>query len=400
MKKGAEVKGKCYELILNYNCSARCLFCSQGSFDKSLNAPTPRLLADIRAAYKGGYRRLGLTGGEPLIRPDIEKIVAAGRKAGFGFIRVQTNGIRLADKAFCRRLAKAGLTLCKFSFTSDRAAEHDLLVGVKGAFARASAGVENLRGLGLRVANNILINRLNYRRLDSVIDYWLRKGISSFVVIYPVYIGSMRANHSRLGVSLPDCAPYFKKAAELMERRGLGGEILFLNVPPCFLKGRESLAIGLDKFNTTVTDPEGGRSDLDENAEEAKVHGPPCRRCALAARCRGADRNYAELYGWRGFRPFKSLPRPRREEGGPPERVFLSDNERCMTSILEGGGWKTTAAVLAFSKKMAICRDCSDGNAVLNAGLSLEKKGLVEKKLERGVFLWRTRPGASAEGRA
>ena len=60
-----------------------------------------------------------------------------------------------------------------------------------------------------------------------------------------------------------------------------------------------------------------------------------------------------------------------------------------MTAILEGGGWKTTAAVLAFSKKMAICRDCSDGNAVLNAGLSLEKKGLVEKKLERGVFLWR-----------
>lgn len=396
MKEKREAAGKCYELILNYNCSARCLFCSQGSFDKSLNAPTPRLLADIRAAYKSGYRRLGLTGGEPLIRPDIKKIVAAGKKAGFGFIRVQTNGIRLADGDFCRGLAKAGLTLCKFSFASDRAAEHDLLVGVKGAFARASAGVENLRSLGLRVANNILVNRLNYRRLDAMIDYWLRRGISSFVVIYPVYIGSMRANQEKLGVSLPDCAPYFKKAAALMEKRGLGGEILFLNVPPCFLKGRESLSIGLDKFNTLVTDPAGGRSDLDENSDEAKTHGPPCRRCALAGRCGGADRNYAELYGWRGFRPFRSPPRARRDERPGGGEIFLSDNERCMTSILESGGWKSTAAVLAFSKKMAICRDCSDGNAVLGAGLSLEKKGLVEKKLARGLFLWRLTAAARA----
>ena len=29
---------KCYELILNYNCNARCSFCSQGDFDKALNA--------------------------------------------------------------------------------------------------------------------------------------------------------------------------------------------------------------------------------------------------------------------------------------------------------------------------------------------------------------------------
>ncbi len=391
--------GKCYELILNYNCSARCLFCSQGSFDKSLNAPFSRLLADLRAARKAGYRRLGLTGGEPLIRPDIIRVVSAAKRAGFGFIRVQTNGIRLSDPVFCSRLARAGLTLSKFSFASDRPAEHDLLVGVKGAFARASAGVENLRRLKVRVANNIVVNRLNYRRLDSIIGYWLERGISSFVVIYPVYIGSMRANHARLGVSLPECAPYFRKAAAFMEKCGLGGEILFLNVPPCFLKGRESLAIGLDKFNTLVTDPSGGVTDLDESAEEAKVRGLPCRRCALEGRCRGVDRNYAELYGWRGFRPFRSPPvRRKREEA--PEALFFSDNERCMSALLEGRGWTATPAVLEASRRLALCRDCSDGNAVLGAGLSLEKKGLVEKKLERGTFFWRLRTGTPPGPRA
>ena len=392
--------GKCYELILNYDCNARCAFCSQGGFDRSLNAPYAALARGVRRAWKEGYRRLGLTGGEPLVSPHILKVIALGRAAGFRFIRVQTNGVKLADPAFCGALVKAGLTFCKFSFTSDRPAEHDALTGVPGALEKALGGLENLRRLGIRLGNNILVNRLNYRRLPEIIRFYLDRGISNFVVIYPVYGGAMAANAKRIGVSLPECEPYFKAAARAMEAAGLPGEILFLNTPPCFLKGRESLSIGLDRFNTLVTDPAGGRSDLDENAGAGRTHGPPCRRCALAARCRGADRNYAELYGWRGFRPFKSLPRPRSEEDSSPERVFLSDNERCMTAILEGGGWKTTAAVLAFSKKMAICRDCSDGNAVLNAGLSLEKKGLVEKKLERGVFLWRTRPGAGSEERA
>ncbi|KAF0127681.1 MAG: radical SAM domain-containing protein [Elusimicrobia bacterium] len=393
-----EAKGKCYELILNYDCNARCAFCSQGGFDRSLNAPYGALARGVRRAWKEGYRRLGLTGGEPLVSPHILKVIALGRSSGFRFIRVQTNGIKLADPAVCLALVKAGLTFCKFSFTSDRAAEHDALTGVPGALGKALKGLEILRKLGIRLGNNILVNRLNYRRLPEIIRFYLERGISNFVVIYPVYNGAMASNAKRLGVSLPDCAPYFREAAGTMEAAGLPGEILFLNTPPCFLKGRESLAIGLDKFNTLVTDPAGGRSDLDENAEEGKEHGPPCRRCALAARCRGADRNYAELYGWRGFRPFKSPPRPYKEESGRPGPVFLSDNERCMTAILEGGGWKTTAAVLAFSKKMAICRDCSDGNAVLGAGLSLEKKGLIQKKLERGVFLWRLAPAARKRG--
>src|SRR3989338_711353 len=91
--------GKCYELILNYNCNARCRFCSQGDFDKSLNAPFDAIARNIYSAYKNGYRRLVLTRGEPLIRPDILKVIALGRSVGFRFIRVQTNGIKLADPA-------------------------------------------------------------------------------------------------------------------------------------------------------------------------------------------------------------------------------------------------------------------------------------------------------------
>lgn len=388
--------GKCYELILNYNCNARCRFCSQGDFDKSLNAPFEAIARNIYSAYKAGYRRLGLTGGEPLIRPDILKVIALGKSVGFRFIRVQTNGIKLADPAFCRALVGAGLTFCKFSFTTDRAADHDKLVGVPGALKKALAGLEHLRRLKIRLGTNILVNKFNYRRLPQILRFYLGRGITNFVVIYPVYNGAMAVNAGKIGVSLADCEPHFEAAVKTMEAAGLPGEILFLNTPPCFLKGRESLAIGLDLFNTLVTDPLGGRTDLDANAAAAKLKGPPCRRCALAKKCRGADEHYIKTFGWAGFVPVK---KPGAAPAVPASgRVYLSDNEKCLMEILRRKPAASTKEVLALSRDIVLCRDCSDGNAVMTAAASLAAKGLVQSSFERGVYRWSlARPGAGTK---
>lgn len=386
MKKEKDGSGRCYELILNYNCNARCRFCSQGDFDKSLNAPFDAIARNIYGAWKAGYRRLGLTGGEPLIRPDILKVIALGRSVGFRFIRVQTNGIKLADPAFCKALVDAGLTFCKFSFTTDRAAEHDRLVGVPGALKKALAGLANLRALKIRLGTNILVNRANYARLPQIIKFYLGRGITNFVIIYPVYTGAMAVNCKKLGVRLGDCEQYFDAAAKVMEEAGLPGEILFLNVPPCFLKGREKLAIGLDLFNTVVTDPSGGRTDLDANAESAKVKGPPCRTCSLSGKCRGADVHYIERFGWRGFTPVKKGGGAR--AAGASGRIYLSDNEKCLVEILRLKPSASTREVLALSKNIVLCRDCSDGNVVMNSAASLTAKGLVRSSFERGTYRW------------
>ncbi|MBU2573121.1 MAG: radical SAM protein [Elusimicrobia bacterium] len=415
---------KCYELILNYNCNARCRFCSQGSFDKSLNAGFGAIAKNIYAAYKDGYRRLGLTGGEPLIRPDILKVIALGKKVGFRFIRVQTNGIKLEDKKFCSMLVKAGLTFCKFSFLTDDGRTHDSLVSVPGAWEKAMKGAESLRKLKIRLGNNILINRHNYRRLPEIIKSFLERGITNFVVIYPVYIGSMAENAKKIGVSLPECGKYFLAAADLMEKAGLGREILFLNTPPCFLKGREDLAIGLDLFNTVVTDPAGRKTDLDSNANAAKVYAPACKNCVLKGRCKGVDANYARIWGLKGFTPLKvttqvlwkapptlTLPPPKADEGGgkgggeqlplkhkpAPGKVtapanagfVLSDNDRCLIEILKLKKEASTAGVLKLSKKIILCRDCSDGNVVLNTAQRLIEKGYVSSRFSAGRFYWK-----------
>ena len=58
----------------------------------------------------GGGCNIQLSGGEPTVRDDLPKIVKMGKAMGFGFIQLNTNGLRLAeDVSFVRDLKQAGL---------------------------------------------------------------------------------------------------------------------------------------------------------------------------------------------------------------------------------------------------------------------------------------------------
>ena len=122
------------------------------------------------------------------------------------------------------------------------------------------------------------------------------------------------------------------------------------------------------------------------NADAAKVKGPPCRRCALKGRCRGADGHYIASFGWAGFRPVKrpgaaAAPAP---SGGR----YPSANEKCLGEIPRQKDGASTKEVLAASKKIVLCRDCSDGNAVMTAAASLAAKGVVKSSFAGGVYRW------------
>ncbi len=63
------------------------------------------------AAWKAGENsNIQLSGGEPTVRDDLPEIIAMGRRIGFSFIQLNTNGLRIArDAPYLRALKKAGL---------------------------------------------------------------------------------------------------------------------------------------------------------------------------------------------------------------------------------------------------------------------------------------------------
>ncbi|MBI5745105.1 MAG: radical SAM protein [Elusimicrobia bacterium] len=378
-------KKDCYEIILNHNCDLNCRFCSQGDFDPALRTTAAQAVRRIYAARKAGYRRLGFSGGEALLRRDLPALVAAARKTGFRAVRLQTNGMKLEDPALAKRLADAGLNVCKFTFLGRAPGPHDALTGRPGSFKRSLRGLDNMLALRLSVGVNLLITKRNYRGLPATLRFFMRRGVTNFVLIYPIYTGNMRG-HLADGVPIPKAAPYVVRALDLASASGLDGDIKALNLPPCVLGRHAAKAVDLYKFNTVVYSPRGLAWDLDENISGSRVKGPPCAACRLKRRCLGLDRNYAELFGWSGIRPAGKIKPAGR---GKPLPGYLNAMEACFMEILRQESPVSTRRALQLARRIPLCQDCRDGAGVLTTGQALIKKGLVSREFSGGSYLWR-----------
>jgi len=102
------------------DCNLRCPICFADSGKKDNEPDIDSLAARFRQiiATTGGCN-LQLSGGEPTVRDDLPQIVAAARDAGFSFIQLNTNGLRLAaDPHFTKKLKEAGLTSVFLQFDS------------------------------------------------------------------------------------------------------------------------------------------------------------------------------------------------------------------------------------------------------------------------------------------
>lgn len=115
----------CTALIeVTQNCNLHCSFCFADSNPCKREDPT---MEEIKHMYEtvlksSGACNIQLSGGEPTIRDDLPSIIKMGKKLGFPFIQVNTNGIRIGeDEAFVKELKSAGLNsiFLQFDGTND-----------------------------------------------------------------------------------------------------------------------------------------------------------------------------------------------------------------------------------------------------------------------------------------
>jgi 7,8-dihydro-6-hydroxymethylpterin dimethyltransferase len=103
-----EVTNRC-----NLHCSVCFADSGTGGGEKFFDEPSVDRISWLlrRSMHAVGPSNLQLSGGEPTLRTDLPEIVAAARDAGYSFIQLNSNGLRLAsDKALAIRLKDNGLT--------------------------------------------------------------------------------------------------------------------------------------------------------------------------------------------------------------------------------------------------------------------------------------------------
>ena len=152
-------------------CNLRCIYCRP----PGRNLPEPesdRLraaeISDLVALFvESGVRRVRITGGEPLVRPDVAEIVAGIRGIpGVEEISLSTNGVLLAETA--PALARAGLTRVNASLDTLRPERFRAIAGAE-TMRRVLDGIEaaDAAGLGPVKVNTVLLRKRND---DEILD--------------------------------------------------------------------------------------------------------------------------------------------------------------------------------------------------------------------------------------
>jgi radical SAM protein len=128
-----------------------------------------------------------ISGGEPLMRPDIFDIAAYGAQRGLR-VAVSPNGTLLTAEAV-GNLIQAGVKRISVSIDGSTAARHDAIRGVPGAFDEAMAGLARCCEAGLGFQLNTTVMRQTLDDLAAVRDLAVRIGAEAWHVFMLVPTG-------------------------------------------------------------------------------------------------------------------------------------------------------------------------------------------------------------------
>ncbi|MFW9873755.1 MAG: radical SAM protein [Candidatus Thorarchaeota archaeon] len=112
--------------------------------------PFDKLIKRLQEIYNRGFIKLIVTGGEPLIRKDIFKILSKAKEIGFEYIIVKTNARMLKYKNFCERLSNYVDEILVINPSEDEK-EYESISGVKGSYSQGMEGIKNWKKLNKKI---------------------------------------------------------------------------------------------------------------------------------------------------------------------------------------------------------------------------------------------------------
>jgi len=170
-------------------CNLKCVHCracpvEQRSPEELTTDEGKRLIDQIASFSKPV---LVLSGGEPLIRPDIFEIAAYGAAIGLN-IALATNGTLVMPK-IAREVKESGVRRVSVSIDGATAASHDGFRGLSGAFEGAWRGIESIKEAGIPFQINTTITKHNVQELPDILNLAVKRGAAALHIFLLVPTG-------------------------------------------------------------------------------------------------------------------------------------------------------------------------------------------------------------------
>lgn len=145
-------------------------------------------IALMRDVARMGTPIFILSGGDPLNRPDLEELVAAGKSAGLrlGTIPAATENL---TRERILKLRDAGIDQLAFSLDAPTAELHDGFRRVPGSYTRTLQGVEYAHEAGVPLQINTVLASWNFRHLEEMVRLVTRLKAVFWEVFFLIPIG-------------------------------------------------------------------------------------------------------------------------------------------------------------------------------------------------------------------
>ena len=239
---------------LTYRCPLHCVFCYNPT-DFATTGPelaTEDWLRVLREARVLGAVQLGLSGGEPLARDDLEIIVEEAHSLGY-YINLITSGVGMTEERIVA-LKRVGLDHIQLSFQDSSREMNDFLSSTRTFELKAKvAGL--IRKYEYPMVLNAVLHRLNIDHVEEILEMAERMGAEYVELANTQYYGWAWLNRDRL---LPT-RDQLRRAQDSLERfRARPGQKMkiFFVVPDYFETRPKACMNGLGSVFLTVT-PDG-----------------------------------------------------------------------------------------------------------------------------------------------
>ena len=218
-----------YTLIaeLSYRCPLRCSYCSNpldwASRRKELDTET--WLRVFRDAEDLGVVQLNLTGGEPLVRSDLEALIAGARKLDL-YTNLITSAIPLSRERL-ESFRAAGLDNVQISVQDVTADASDRIAGRRSFETKLEVGGW-VKELGMPLTLNIVLHRGNLDRVAEVVALAERMNVDRLELANTQYLGWALVNRRALLPTRDQLDRARAVAAEARKRLRGRMEVLFV----------------------------------------------------------------------------------------------------------------------------------------------------------------------------
>jgi pyrroloquinoline quinone biosynthesis protein E len=308
---------------LTYRCPLQCPYCSNpvemAKYKDELS--TEDWLRVLREARKLGATQLGFSGGEPLLRTDLETLITEARKLGY-YTNLITSGLGL-DEARIAAFKDAGLDHIQVSFQASTEELNDYIAGTE-AFRHKLEMARLVKKYEYPMVLCFVLHRRNEEQVKDMLDLAVALEADYVELATTQYYGWAMLNRDQL---LPTRAQleHAERVAHEYQDKLKGRMKIYYVVPDYYEQRPKACMNGWGAVFLTIT-PDGRALPCHAAAQLPGIRFPNVRTSSIAE-------IWNESEAFNHFRGFDWMKEPCKT---CPERVKDFGGCRCQAYMLTG----------------------------------------------------------------